>query len=92
MGERVRIRFSEPDREGVEADIGLALFTAECLHGRPRTRMDVRYFLAEDGRVAVIAAEGPAGETELRVLVGLIGARFGEDRFRVEHIQQDNGP
>ena len=84
MNERMTFRFPEPDYEGTETDIGLALFTAECIHGRPKTRLEAAYWLRNDGQQAVFDVRGPAGETALRVLVGLLGARFGEDGYTVD--------
>ena len=81
MSERIKFRFPTPDAEGVEGDIALAIFSAECIHGKPRTRLDVGYFLTTDGKRAVMQVRGPAGETALRVLVGLLSARFGESGY-----------
>jgi hypothetical protein len=87
MSERMKFQFPAPDRDGVEEDISLGIFTAECIYGRPRTRLDVAYFLTGDGRRAVIDVKGPAGETALRVIVGLLAARFGEDGYQVERVE-----
>lgn len=87
MGDKVRFYFPEPtDREGAEEDICLAIFTAECLHGRPKTRLEVSYLVGADGRRCVVDVAGPAGETALRVFTGLCAARFGDDGFRIEHL------
>lgn len=87
MSERVKFQFPEPDPEGAEDDIGLAIFTAECIYGRPQTRLEVAYWLTSDGRPAVFDNRGPAGESALRVLIGLFGARFGEAGFQMESAQ-----
>ena len=91
MSERIKFRFPTPDPDGVEGDIALSIFSAECIHGRPRTRLDIGYFLATDGRRAVVDVRGPAGEMALRVLLGLLGARFGEAGFEVQHAQASAG-
>lgn len=84
MAELIKFEFPEPEQEEVEQDIALSIFTAECIHGRPRTRLDVGYLLSDDGHRAVFEVRGEAGETALRVLVGLLAARFGEGGFNVE--------
>ena len=91
MNERVTFRFPEPDHQGSEADIGLAIFTAECIHGRPQTRLETGYWLTSDGSRAVFESRGPAGECALRVLVGLLGARFGEFGFEVRKPTEEVG-
>lgn len=84
MGEHIKFRFKDPDPDGVEGDIGLAIFSAECIYGRPQTRLEAGYWLSVDGTTVVFDVGGPAGESALRVLVGLVGARFGEGGYSVE--------
>jgi hypothetical protein len=87
MSEVIKFRFPEgADREEVEGDACLALFSAECLHGRPQTRMEVSYLVDADATACVFHVRGPAGETAARVFVGLCGERFGEAGFRVERV------
>ncbi|MEX2245101.1 MAG: hypothetical protein WEC75_00265 [Dehalococcoidia bacterium] len=81
-----KVRFAlevAPDREAVEADVALAIFTAECVYGRARARMEARYSVAADGRRCVIDVGGDAGEAAARVLAGLLAARVGEEGFSV---------
>lgn len=91
MSERVRFQLpavtSEP--EGVEDDLALAVFVAECVHGRPQTRLEVRYLVAADRRSCTMEVSGPAGETALRVLIGLLSARFGEEAFKVARVDRN---
>ena len=89
MSERIKFIFPKPDADGVAHDIGLSIFSGECVHGRPQTRLDIAYYLTDDGRRAVLDVRGPAGETALRVFVGLCTARFGEGGFRVERRQHE---
>ena len=89
MSERITLGFPEPDPAGVEGDIGLAIFSSECIHGRPQTRLDVAYWLPLDGEKAVVEVRGPAGESALRVLLGLLAARFGETGFTVRRASLD---
>jgi len=92
MTEKIRFQFpGAEDAGGVEDDLTLAIFTAQCVHGRPQTRLQVRYFVTEDGQRAAIEVAGPAGEMALRVFLGLCSARFGEDGFVVERRSQEAG-
>ena len=80
-------RYSLPesaDVEEVEEDVALAVFVAECLHGRPQTRVEVAYYVSSDGRRCAVAVRGPAGESAARVFTGLCDARFGDAGFTVK--------
>jgi len=84
MAKLLRFAFeSDEDREGVEADIALAIFAAECIHGRPRVRMETRYLVSPDGKSCVIEVGGASGEAAARVFAGLASARFGDRGFNV---------
>lgn len=84
MGKVLRFAFEKDhDREGVEADMALAIFAAECIHGRPRVRMEARYLVSPDGKSCVMEVRGAAGEAAARVFAGLASARLGDDGFRV---------
>ena len=76
-------------RSDVEHDIGLAIFSAECVYGGPRTRLEVRYLINIDGTRVVLQVRGEAGEAAVRVLIGLCNERFGEATFRVERVTRD---
>jgi hypothetical protein len=75
--------FKEPDRAGIEQDACLAIFSAECLHGRPKTRLEVAYLVDADGQRCVFDVRGEAGETAIQVFIGLCGERFGESEFSI---------
>lgn len=86
MGEIVRFSFPPGStKEGIEADACLAIFTAECIHGRPKMRMAVSYLVDEYGEHCVLQVQGEPGEMALQVFIGLCGERFGDDGFTVEH-------
>ena len=89
MSERIKFSFPKPDADGVAHDIALSIFSAECILGRPQTLLDIAYYLTDDGRRAVLDVRGPAGDTALRVFVGLSTARFGDGGFRVERRMQN---
>jgi hypothetical protein len=89
MAERTRFKFANnQDRSVVEDDIALAIFTAECVYGRPQTRLQVRYLVADGGASAVLETDGQAGDAVLRVFIGLCSARFGEGGYFVEPVSQ----
>lgn len=80
----VRIELhGEPDAAGLEADVALAIFTAECLYGKPRVRLEVTYMVADEGRACVLDVGGEAGDAAARVFSGLVAARVGEEAFVV---------
>ena len=87
MGNMLRFAFSEGgEKEDVEADIALAIFTAECVYGRPRVRMEASYLVDDDGKACVMDIEGEAGEAAARVFTGLTAARVGERAFKVQRV------
>jgi hypothetical protein len=79
---------SNADREAVEADVALAIFAAECLHGRPRVRMEASYLVNDDGG-CVLQVNGEAGESVARVFAGLCAARFGEEAYSVQRLAHE---
>ncbi|HLF76434.1 MAG TPA: hypothetical protein VJB57_03000 [Dehalococcoidia bacterium] len=88
MREIVRFKFSKPvDRVGVEDDVCLAIFCAECLHGKPRIQLEVGGFLvSNDGSCCVLDVRGPAGEDAARIFAGLSTARVGDESLKVERV------
>jgi len=83
------LRFNLPQSaqfEDVSNDVALAVFTGECIHGRPRTRIEASYLVSGNGRRCLISVGGPAGESVASVFAGLCGERFGEEGFQVEEL------
>ena len=93
MSEIVRFTFpGTTDREGVDADACLAIFSAECLHGRPKTRLEVSYLVDSTGSACVFEIAGEAGDVAVQVFLGLCTERFGETGFQVErHVRSESG-
>ena len=92
MAKILRFTFDKDhDCEGVEADLALAIFTAECIHGRPQVRIEMKYLVSHDGRSCVIEIDGASGEDAARVFTGLASARFGESGYRVESTEIQKG-
>ena len=88
MREIVRFKFKAPvDHDEVEDDVCLAIFCAECLHGKPRIRLEVGGFLvSNDGSSCVLDVRGPAGEDAARIFAGLSTARVGDGALKVERV------
>ena len=80
--------YVEPDPADIEADLVLAIFAAECLHGRPRVRLETRYLVAPDGQSCVLEISGLAGESAAQVFAGLVTARFGEEGMSISQHQE----
>jgi hypothetical protein len=92
MSEVIRFQFPESAvREEVEGDACLAIFSAECLYGRPQTLLEAAYLVAADGRSMVLRVSGVAGDTATRVLIGLCAERFGDGGFRVARSVEEAG-
>ena len=90
MSKILRFTFhSEPEQEEIEADLALAIFAAECIHGRPRVRLETRYLVGPGGQTCVMEVSGPAGESAAQVFTGLATARFGEAAVSIsQHSEQ----
>jgi hypothetical protein len=79
---------TQQDQDAVESDMALAIFTAECLHGRPRVRLETRYLISPGGGNCVMEVSGDAGEAAARVFAGLAAARFGEEAINIKHYEE----
>ncbi len=89
MGRILRFAFNQGrDQEGVEGDMALAIFAAECIHGRPRVRMETRYLISPGGSGCVMELSGDAGEAAAQVFTGLATARFGEESISINRIEE----
>lgn len=87
MPELVRFEFTrEGDAKAIEADLSLAILCAECIHGRPRVRMEISYAVDPGGRSCVLETAGEAGEAAARVFAGLLSTRLGEQAYRVRRV------
>jgi hypothetical protein len=87
MHTTLRFGFTEgSSREGIEADIALAIFAAECVYGRPRVRREASYLVDQEGKACVVDIAGESGEAVARVFAGLTAARVGEEAFTVRRL------
>jgi hypothetical protein len=85
------LRFTFQGEQGLEdikADLALAIFAAECLHVRPRVRLETRYLVGPGGQACVMEVSGPAGESVAQVFAGLIAARLGEEAVSISYHQE----
>ncbi len=89
MGRTFRFAFNHgQDQEGVEGDMALAIFAAECIHGRPKVRMETRYLISPGGSGCVMELSGAAGEAAAQVFAGLATARFGEEAVSIDRFEE----
>ena len=86
MANILPFEFGRPtDIEALEDHVVLALFAAECVYGKPRTRMEASYLVDEDGESCVLRADRDAGEAAARIFTGL-AARLGDAAFKVQKV------
>jgi hypothetical protein len=89
MHTTLRFGFTESsNREGVEADMALAIFAAECVYGRPRVPMEASYLVDDEGRTCVVDVAGESGQAVACVFAGLTAARVGEEAFTVRRLPE----
>lgn len=92
MTHRTRFLFpASADPEDVRGDASLAIFSAECLHGRPQARLEAAFLVDAKGRSAVMESRGPAGDSATLIFTGLLAERFGEHGFVVERVGDGHG-
>jgi hypothetical protein len=72
-----------PDRDAVEADVALAIFTAEQIFGKARVRLEAIYRIEDGGAGCIFTTAGEAGDAAARVLAGLTAVRLGELGYTV---------
>ncbi|MFH1485107.1 MAG: hypothetical protein ABIH46_03465 [Chloroflexota bacterium] len=91
MRKLVRFGFKEDaDPKVIEDDLALAIFSAECVYGKPRVRMEAAYAVAKDGKTCVLDVSGESGEAAARIFAGLAAARVGENAFTVRQLPERN--
>jgi hypothetical protein len=89
MNKILRFTFQgDQDQEELQADFALAIFAAECLHGRPRVRLETRYLVDPGGQTCIMEVSGSAGESAAQVFAGLAAARFGEEAVSISHFEE----
>ena len=90
MSSVLRFNFDgDGDRESVESDMGLAIFAAECVYGRPRVRMEAAYEVDGNGTACVLNVSGEAGDAVARLFAGFSAARVGETGYNVRSLRAD---
>jgi len=91
MGKLLRFGFkADTDPKTIENDLALAIFSAECVYGKPRVRMEASYLVAEDGKHCVLDLSGESGEAAARIFAGLAAVRVGEDGFTVQRLTDES--
>lgn len=83
--------FTFPQNTGrgvIEDAITSAVFTAECVFGKPKVKVSgVAYNLSGDGSRCVIDVSTKVGEYVAQVFTGIVMNTLGEDRFQVRRIE-----
>ena len=74
------------DLEYVEAELALATFNIESLHGPARARLEATHFLDCESRALVIDATTEVGQDFNRLFVGGLLREHGPNAFRVRRI------
>lgn len=92
MGKLIHFGFKEDtDPKAIEEDMALAIFSAECVYGKPRVRMEARYLVDQQGKTCVLKIAGESGEAAARIFAGLTAVRLGESGFTVHQENGDRG-
>lgn len=88
MSEKIyRYSFSNKlDIQDIEDSLFLAVFAAECLHGRSRIRLDASFKLEKKKRSCLIDAGTEVGCCIARIFTGFLIREFSEANFRVERL------
>jgi hypothetical protein len=84
------------DSESIEAQLALAIISAECVFGQAKVRISAGYCISaangtsngEKGLLVAIDISTEVGEHIAQVFTGLMIRQLGEDRFTVERVNQ----
>jgi hypothetical protein len=89
----IRYHFHEDvDLQYVEAELVLAAFNVESLHGPARARLEAAHFLDPEQRSLVIDATTQVGEDFNRLFVGGLMREVGADAFTIRRVDKQSSP
>jgi len=74
------------DKETIEAQLALAIISAECAFGQPRVRISAGYLISKEKPEVAIDVSTEVGEHIAQVFTGLMTRQLGEDQFSVERV------
>lgn len=75
-------------RDLIEAAIASAVFSAECVFGKPRVKVSgIAYYLAGNGHLCVIDISTEVGQHVAQVFTGFMMNALGEEKFQVRRIE-----
>lgn len=77
------------DLQYVEAELVLATFNVESLHGSARARLEAAHFLDHEQRSLVIDATSEVGEDFNRLFVGGLLREYGHESFTVRRAENE---
>ena len=83
-------RFTFPEgteRALIEAQLAMAISSAEFAYGEPAVKLSARYYIAEDKPLCLLEASSPVGEHIVKVFTGFMTRGLGEESFCVERIE-----
>ena len=85
-------RFMLPEgttHEFIEAQMALAVLSAESIHGKSKVRLAGGYYIPAGRPQCLIDVSSDVGEHIAQVFTGLMIRHLGEDEFQVERITGD---
>lgn len=74
------------DGEAIEAQLALAIISAECAFGQPRVRISAGYLISKEKLEVAIDVSTDVGEHIAQVFTGLMTRQLGEEGFTVERV------
>lgn len=88
-----RFQFAaETPLEEAELTLQLAIFAAEGLFGAARVRLEFGYHVDTSRHAILTDGTTEVGAAVVRVFTGLMLREFGEESFRVEHLNSTPTP
>jgi hypothetical protein len=82
---------TNPEITEVEAQLALAIISAEGAFGSARVRINASYYLSKERPEVVIDVSSDVGGHIAQVFTGLLIRQFGEDNFTVERVEKQSG-
>jgi len=80
-----------PDNVDLEAQLALAIVSAESAFGSARVRINASYYLSNETPEVVIDVSSDVGEHIAQVFTGLMIRNLGENNFRVQRVEKRAG-
>ena len=75
-------------REFIEAQLAMAIISAEAIFGPARVRLDTSYFVPDEGGGCVLDISTKSGEHIAQVFITLLNRQVGEDAYQIKRIRK----